>query len=235
MTKKICKYLALGSLAVVLLLLIIALVVDNLFKGNMFSETFWKIEGTIGVVFIVSLIAINVAELIEQKNILAIVSLALMVLSAVILLILIWNSKAINDGANSSAKVKVCWSIVITSFLVTFVLNPMFKLQKRFFAMQVVTWVLLGIIYVEFMLWALFPDGAFVNNVLNQAIGVITLWIPCIVTLGLEVACVILAKGKRNEIKTNAMDKTITISKQEYDALVNENINLKKKIEELSK
>ena len=56
----------------------------------MFSEIFWKIEGTIGVVFVVSLIAINVAELIEQKNVLAIVSLALMILSAIILLILIF-------------------------------------------------------------------------------------------------------------------------------------------------
>ena len=68
MTKKICKYLALGSLAVALLLLIIALVGENVFKAEIFSNTFWKIEGTIGVVFIVSLIAINVAELIEQKK-----------------------------------------------------------------------------------------------------------------------------------------------------------------------
>ena len=68
MTKKICRYVALCSLVVVLLLLIIALVVENVFKGEMFSETFWKIEGTIGVVFVVSLIAINVAELIEQKT-----------------------------------------------------------------------------------------------------------------------------------------------------------------------
>ena len=233
MTKKICRYVALGSLVVVLLLLIIALVVENVFKGEMFSETFWKIEGTIGVVFVVSLIAINVAELIEQKNVLAIVSLALMILSAIILLILIWNSGAINDGESSSVKVKICWSIVITSFLVTFVLNPMFKLQKRFFPMQIVTWVLLGIIYIEFIIMALFPDSFFVNNVLNEAAGVITLWVPCIVTLGLEVAAVILARGKRNE--TTNSKKTITISKSEYDALVNENKELKKKIEELSK
>lgn len=233
MTKKICRYVALGSLVVVLLLLIIALVVENVFKGEMFSETFWKIEETIGVVFVVSLIAINVAELIEQKNVLAIVSLALMILSAIILLILIWNSSAINDGENSSVKVKICWSIVITSFLVTFVLNPVFKLQKRFFPMQIVTWVLLGIIYIEFMIMALMPDSSFVNNVLNEAAGVITLWIPCIVALGLEVAAVILARGKRNEVVDSK--KIITISKSEYDALVNENKELKKKIEELSK
>ena len=233
MTKKICRYVALCSLVVVLLLLIIALVVENVFKGEMFSETFWKIEGTIGVVFVVSLIAINVAELIEQKNVLAIVSLALMILSAIILLILIWNSGAINDGENSRVKVKICWSIVITSFLVTFVLNPVFKLQKRFFPMQIVTWVLLGIIYIEFMIMALMPDSSFVNNVLNEAAGVITLWIPCIVALGLEVAAVILARGKRNEVVDSK--KTITISKSEYDALVNENKELKKKIEELSK
>lgn len=233
MTKKICKYLALGSLAVALLLLIIALVGENVFKAEIFSNTFWKIEGTIGVVFIVSLIAINVAELIEQKNVLAIVSLALMCLSAIILLILIWNSDAINEGENSSVKVKICWSVVITSFLVTFVLNPMFKLQKRFFPMQIATWVLLGIIYIEFMIMALLPDSSFVNNVLNEAPGVIILWVPCIVALGLEVAAVILARGKRNE--TTNSSKTITISKSEYDALVNENKELKKKIEELSK
>ena len=83
------------------------------------------------------------------------------------------------------------------------------------------------------MIMALMPDSSFVNNVLNEAAGVITLWIPCIVALGLEVAAVILARGKRNEVVDSK--KTITISKSEYDALVNENKELKKKIEELSK
>lgn len=44
MTKKICRYVALGSLVVVLLLLIIALVVENVFKGEMFSKYFGRLR-----------------------------------------------------------------------------------------------------------------------------------------------------------------------------------------------
>lgn len=219
MIRKICRYTTLGTLGLSLTLVIVALVATLAGVKWFESSVFWKVQGTIGTFFAIAIIGINVADLMDQKNVLAIVSFALMAFSALILLVLIWAPALINEGAGAEFKQKFSGSIPITSFLVTLILNPVFKLQKRMHGMQVVTWILLGLVYIQFM--ALVWVGKGLSDIIFVASGIFNLWIPCVAIIGLEITAAVL--GKKAPAQEGAQPKAATgkilVSKEEYEAL----------------
>ena len=236
MIRKVCRYTTLATLGLFVTLMIVALVA-LVFGGEMLSsKVFWKIQGTIGTFFAIAIIGINVAELMEQKNVLAIISFVLMVISAIILLIVIWKVSLINEGAGAEIKTKIAGSIPITSALFTLILNPSFKVQNRMKVMQIITGALLVLIFVQVMalIWA--PDASKVEKIIGIASGVFNIWIPAFVIVGFEITFLVLGKKNNKVEDTKAVkEDMITIPRSEYEQLksrINELENKLKQKEE---
>lgn len=235
MVKKICKYLTLGTLGVVGGLLIFRLL-GLLFNLEIFKGWFWQVVGTFGVIFAIAILGISVAELLEKKNPMALVSFILMGISGIILLILIWNAGLITQTnyIDNQIKIKGSWTIALTSFLITLFLNPIFKLGKRCFVLKLVTWIFLAISYIAAMCLVMTSAKGFS---VNGYFLVLVLGIPTITMVVLEIVCSVIGKSKKeakvDEVIEENHDEVMTIKKSEYNEMVSKIQELEAEIEKL--
>ena len=220
MVKKVLTITTLSSLGVCVLMLIVNMVLA--FAKVDIPSAEWKVVGTFAAIFALSLLTLNFNKQLAKRSIPAIIAVALLAVSTIILLILIWDSKLID----TEVKERLCWTIFITTMLYNLTLNPIIKLHKKLLAMQIIMFVLLAICYVQFMIAVFDPESKLFNN----SISIITLAIPLVVIVALEIVASIFKVKDEEPQAVTTNEEMITISKVEYESLQNRIKELEEKL-----
>ncbi len=220
-TKKVLMIISLSTLALSCLMLILAIFKVKIFEGV--PLRILLISSAIAISCAVSITEINI---IKQKKVLGLVSLSLLMLSVLFALI-IFCSPLLNN-ANAFNRLTGILSIFSILFMIIISLNT--KLEKKFFALQIITYIFVCVI--DIMLSLLIAGVDLFNITAMTEI----FWILIVVSVGLLITLSVLSSKKNveNINKHNDNNETITITKTEYDALLKENAELKEKIKKLT-
>lgn len=220
-TKKVLMIISLSTLALSCLMLILAIFKVKIFEGV--PLRILLISSAIAISCAVSITEINI---IKQKKVLGLVSLSFLMLSVLFALI-IFCSPLLNN-ANAFNRLTGILSIFSILFMIIISLNT--KLEKKFFALQIITYIFVCVI--DIMLSLLIAGVDLFNITAMTEI----FWILIVVSVGLLITLSVLSSKKNveNINKHNDNNETITITKTEYDALLKENAELKEKIKKLT-
>lgn len=220
-TKKVLMIISLSTLALSCLMLILAIFKVKIFEGV--PLRILLISSAIAISCAVSITEINI---IKQKKVLGLVSLALLMLSVLFALI-IFCSPLLNN-ANAFNRLTGILSIFSILFMIIISLNT--KLERKFFILQIITYIFVCVI--DIMLSLLIAGVDLFNITAMTEI----FWILIVVSVGLLITLSVLSSKKNveNINKHNDNNETITITKTEYDALLKENAELKEKIKTLT-
>lgn len=220
-TKKVLMIISLSTLALSCLMLILAIFKVKIFEGV--PLRILLISSAIAISCAVSITEINI---IKQKKVLGLVSLSLLMLSVLFALI-IFCSPLLNN-ANAFNRLTGILSIFSILFMIIISLNT--KLERKFFILQIITYIFVCVI--DIMLSLLIAGVDLFNITAMTEI----FWILIVVSVGLLITLSVLSSKKNveNINKHNDNNETITITKTEYDALLKENAELKEKIKKLT-
>ncbi len=221
-TKKVLMIVSLSTLALSCLMLILAIFKVKIFEGV--PLRILLITSAIAISCAVSITEINI---IKQKKVLGLVSLSLLMLSVLFALI-IFCSPLLNN-ANAFNRLTGILSIFSILFMIIISLNT--KLEKKFFALQIITYIFVCVIDIMLSLLIAGVD-LFKVTAMTEIF-----WILIVVSVGLLITLSVLSSKKNietNNDKINGNNETITITKTEYDALLKENAELKEKIKKLT-
>lgn len=147
---------------------------------------------------------------------------------SVLFALIIFCSPLLNN-ANAFNRLTGILSIFSILFMIIISLNT--KLEKKFFALQIITYIFVCVI--DIMLSLLIAGVDLFNITAMTEI----FWILIVVSVGLLITLSVLSSKKNietNNNKINGNNETITITKTEYDALLKENAELKEKIKKLT-
>ncbi len=215
--KKYISYTTLGLVGVATLMALLGIFGVPVFKGVGLQILF-----TVVTLAVVALLLLNTAELIERKNVVAYISLGLLILSAVLFLIIIWGKLFVVDTFG-----RVTVTISMVSVVFNIISANALKLGKKYLAVQLIEYALLAVIVV--LITITIFDGKF------DRLGSAYFLASVVVALAMGIAVSVFAKKVASEgyAPTKAKEGYIQVSKEEYDKLVAENQELKKKLAEL--
>ena len=220
--EKIRKSLMITSLVgigIVALMLIAAVFGVNVFKG-------WPLKALliVATIAVASGVAINELNVIKRKRILGFVGLGLLALST-IFAIIIFATDLINKSNDFNT---ITGLVALNSILFISIISLYSKLGKSAIALQIPAYIsLIGI--------DVFLSLLIVGINLFSVGGMIHLFvILCILALSLSIALSVISSKNKGNVEYFADRKNmVTISKEEYETLKNENQMLKEKIEKL--
>ena len=212
MLAKIQKSLVIVSICAVgaiVVMLIAALFGLEVFK----DKNLLAVLLSIAVIAAGCFFANNALDMFNNKKVLSIACLVLLTISAILGFVHFWSHFTLSEGFARFTGI-----VVITSVLIVIIVTTYGQLNKKFFALQLVTYILVGIIDIVLIL-ALLGVEVFKNG------GFTTIFVAiCFIAFAL--LCTINIISKRiNKIVENGY---IKIKKADYDDLL-------AKVEELEK
>ncbi len=215
--KKYLTYITLGIVGVMT-----AMALLGLFGIPVFAGVGLKVLFSLITLTIVGVLLLNTIDLIEKKNIIAFVSAALIALSAVLFLGVIWGKVTITA---TFAKFTVCLSMLSTLFNI--IVANVLKLGKKYLIVQVIEYALLSYIVISL------NYGIFSGNF--EFIGSILFWAAVIISFGMGIALSVLSKKVVSDTLMAKVVKEgyVQIKKEEYDALLAENAELKQRLADI--
>lgn len=215
--KKYISYTTLGLVGVATLMALLGIFGVPVFKGVGLQILF-----TVVTLAVVALLLLNTAELIERKNVVAYISLGLLALSAVLFLIIIWGKLFVVDTFG-----RITVTISMVSVVFNIITANALKLGKRYLVVQLIEYALLAVIVV--LITITIFDGKFAR------LGSAYFWASVVVAFAMGIAVSVFAKKVASEgyAASKVKEGYIQVSKEEYDKLVAENQELKKKLAEL--
>lgn len=211
MLTKIQKTLVIASIVSVglaMVMLIMAVFGVEVFK----NKNLLALLLSLAVIAAGCFFANNALDMFETKKVLSIMCLVLLVISAILGFVHFWSHFTLSEGFSRFTGI-----VVITSVLIVIIVTTYGALSKHFFALQLITYSLIGIIDIVLIITLLGADifhGAFVTIFV----------VVCICAFAL--LCTTNILGKRiNKIVEAGF---IKVKKDEYDML-------KQRVEELEK
>ncbi|MBO7085514.1 MAG: bZIP transcription factor [Bacilli bacterium] len=212
MLAKIQKTLVIVSISTVGL--VMAMLIAAVFKAPVFDKDkiLLPIMLSLAVIAAGCFFANNALDMFEDKKPLSISCLVLLAFSAILGFIHFWSKFSLSEGFG-----KFTGIVVITSVLFVIIVTTYGALDKHFFVLQMITYVLVGLIDVVLIMTILGADlfhGAFTT------IFVVT----CIAAVALLLTTNILGKRLGKIVEAGF----IKVNKAEYEAL-------KQRVEELEK
>ena len=221
-TKKVKKVLTI--IALVTLIIDIGLLISAIFGAPVFEWVILtKILLSSVTLTVASAFAITAVGYINKQRVLSIITLSMLGLLCIFAFVIYWNSILFN---NVFTQITVTLAILTVTFCL--LVNVGVRLDKKFFALQIVTYILMAIsdILLILLVWGV---PLFSIAVLSQIIGVIFL-----VTFALWCSLSILSRKNQSvNDETKVSVESVTISKLEYQALKRENEELKAEIKKL--
>ena len=219
MVKKVLTIIALVTLIIDIGLLISAIFGAPVFEWGILT----KILLSSVTLTVASAFAITAVGYINKQRVLSIITLSMLGLLCIFAFVIYWNSILFN---NVFTQITVTLAILTVTFCL--LVNVGVRLDKKFFALQIVTYILMAIsdILLILLVWGV---PLFSIAVLSQIIGVIFL-----VTFALWCSLSILSRKNQSvNDETKVSVESVTISKLEYQALKKENEELKAEIKKL--
>ena len=219
-TKKILMITSLSALGISCLMLIIGVFQHAIFEGV--PLRFLLIFSTIAVSCGIS---ISEVSIIKRKKILGYVGLSVLALSVLFALIIFCSPLLFQDNFFN----RLTGIVSISSVLFIAIISIYSKLGKSLLGLQIPTYISLILLDILVSLWI---GGVQIFEISGMLQVFIVLIIVC---FGLLIASSVVSSKKKNSVESGAKIKNnlITISKVEYENLLNENKQLKQQIEEL--
>ena len=210
MLAKIQKTLVIVSISTVGL--VMAMLIAAVFKAPVFDKDkiLLPIMLSLAVIAAGCFFANNALDMFESKKVLSISCLVLLAVSAMLGFIHFWSKFSLSEGFG-----KFTGIVVITSVLFVIIVTTYGALDKHFFVLQIITYILVGAIDIVLIMAILGADifhGAFVTIFV----------VACIAALALLLTTNILGKRLGKIVEAGY----IKVEKTEYEAL-------KKRVEEL--
>lgn len=215
--KKYISYASLGFVGVAALLALLGLFGLPVFTGFMLNVLFTDIAFAV-----TSVLLIDTIDLVAKKNIIAIVSASLLVLSLMLFLGVIWGGVALFSGFG---QVAVVVSLISMEFSI--IVGNIIKLGKSYLILQIVTYTVLTVVIGVICLAVFGVLGI-------ETLLAVWFWAAVIIVLALSIALKVFAKKVATEKMESKMVKAgfIQVNEEEYKALLAENAELKKKLAE---
>lgn len=207
-SKKILTIASLVSMG-----LCVALLITAIFGVKIFEGVGLKFLLSLATIAVATAFSVNAINFMDKKKIVAYICFALLGLLTLFGLIIYWAEISITNVFAMITSV-----LAIATIFCNIIISTYLKLEKRYYVLQIITYVLIAIIDIVLSL-AIFGISIFVVNGAWQAFCVV-----CLVTFALLCALSILRRKSFDGETTK--EKTITITQAEYDALI-------KKISEL--
>lgn len=219
-TKKILMITSLSALGISCLMLILAV-----FKLPIFEGVLLRILLIFSTLAVSCGISINELSIIKRKKILGYVGLSFLALSVLFALIIFCSPLLFQDNFFN----RLTGIISISSILFIAIISIYSKLEKSLLGLQIPTYI--SLIALDILL-SLLIGGIEIFNINGMLQIFIVLIIICV---GLLIASsVVAAKKKGSEIEhKKPVGEFVTITKVEYDNLINENNMLKNELEQL--
>lgn len=219
-TKKILMITSLSALGISCLMLIIGVFQHAIFEGV--PLRFLLIFSTIAVSCGIS---ISEVSIIKRKKILGYVGLSVLALSVLFALIIFCSPLLFKDNFFN----RLTGIVSISSVLFIAIISIYSKLGKSLLGLQIPT-------YISLILLDIFVSLLIGGVQIFEISGMLQVFIVLIIVcFGLLIASSVVSSKKKNSVESGAKIKNnlITISKVEYENLLNENKILKQQIEEL--
>lgn len=213
-TKKILMTTSLCTLAICIILLIGAIFGMETFKG-----TLLKVLESCATIAIAGFFSINALTMTRKNKTLGYVCLSLLGLLSLCMLIIIWAS------VKAGTFTKLVYILLIATVLFNIIVTLNLNLDKRFFALQIITYVLIFAIDVILTL-VIFGSNILKGSVLKLFIA------GCIIVFGLMCALAILSKKTDKE---EPPKEDIASLKKRIAELEAENKALKEQISNMEK
>ncbi len=219
-TKKILMITSLSALGVSCLMLILAV-----FKLPIFEGIPLRILLIVSTIAVSCGISINEVSIIKRKKILGYVGLSVLALSVLFALIIFCSPLLFKDNFFN----RLTGIVSISSVLFIAIISIYSKLGKSLLGLQIPT-------YISLILLDIFVSLLIGGIQIFEISGMLQVFIVLIIVcVGLLIASSVVASKKKNSVESDTKIKNnfITISKVEYENLLNENKILKQQIEEL--
>lgn len=200
LARKILTFTAIGSLAAVVIILIMAI-----FGLDVFTGDWLKILLTLATVTVASAVLINSTNYMQKKKIIAYISMGLTCALVVLALVILWGALSVTDTIS-----KITLILAMATIFFNIIISINLKLEKSYIALQAVSYFLIAVIDVLLTI-VILGINLFEYNGFWQGFAV-----GCLVLFGLLCALGILARKPKEEISKDS----ITISKAEYNSLL---------------
>lgn len=215
-TKKTLMVISLSTLAVACLMLIVG-IFNSKFIFNGIPFRILLVFGTISLATGLSITEFNV---VKQKKTLGYVSLSLLAMSTLFAIIIFCSP--LLEKANVFNQITEIVSIFSILFLIITSLYA--KLGKKIIALQIVCYICLCAIDIILSLQILNVEVFKIKVILDIFL------ILLVITIGTIIALLVVS-SKKPEVEKNTLVESVTISKTDYQRLIEENKNLKKQLE----
>jgi hypothetical protein len=215
--KKYISYISLGTVAIAAILALLGLFGVAVFEGVMSKILFTDIAFAV-----VSVLLIDTIELAAKKNIIAIISTALLCVSLLLFLGVIWLNAPIFDDYG---QITVVVSLASTEFSI--IVGHIVKLGKKCMALQVITYAILTFV-IGVVCFAILGMGSL------EIFLSVWYWAAVIIAIALSIALKVFAKkvAADNMQAKVIKDGYIQVKEAEYNAVLAENAELKRKLAE---
>ena len=218
-TKKSFLIASLVSLAITCLFFILAIFDVKVFDGIWLRFLLIFASLCVGCGFLV-----NELNVLKRNKILGILSISFLSVSIIFALI-IFCTPLLDDGSIFNTITAI---IALFSTFFMIIISLATKLEKKLLILQITTYIILFLLEILIsILIAGYP--LFDVNAMTEIFSVV-----CVISVGLLIALWILSTKKTTN--EGSLDKEyIKVLKQDYNKLIEENKNLKKQIDDLTK
>ena len=219
LVKKILTIVALSTLAIVF-----GLLIGAIFKLNVFEGILFKILLSSATITVASAFAITAVSYFNKQSVLSIVTLSLLGILTILALVIYWM-----EIAFVSTFTRITLNLAVVTVLFCILVGNGVKLGNRFKALQIITYVLVGVavILLTLLIWGVDLFGI---TGLAQIIGVeflVALAMLCVLSIMSRKSYVVDEDPRKVDVES------ITIPKIEYESLKQEIAQLKAELKKL--
>ena len=195
------------------------------FIGDNFSAFLVKFLLTLLVVFSAGLFLLNAVEAISRKSIFGFIAAGLIAVSSIMFLVFIWFLwQKIDQG---STYLHLTWIVSAITILFNVIVSNVIGLGKKLLPLQIITYLTLFYIELAIVLLICGNNALFGDIWLIFAIVAIV-WLVFTIILSIKKKSIVRAVV--SEAVQAPADDTVTITKSEYQALLDKIANLENQL-----
>ena len=209
--RKIISYVSIASVAIAGLIGL-----GLLFKIISMTEVVGNILLSVLITFLAGICLLNAAEAVVKRNKVGIITAALVIISSVLFLIMVWVGKYFGDFYNAYSKITVI--VAMATLLFDLFIGNYIVMKNKYLVLQIIDYV--AFLYIEVAI-----SMAILGNS-----ALITAYIPFVAAIIVFLVLFAILRIKVREKRTENVvsDGQVAVSKDEYEALKAENARLKK-------
>ncbi len=197
------------------------------FINDDFSAFLVNVLLTLLVVFSAGLFLLNAVEAISRKNPLGFVSAGLIGLASLMFLVFIWS-----DIEKNTTYIHLTWVISAITILFNVIVGNAIVIGKKLLPLQIINYLTLFYVELALVLLLLELPIFFENDMWLLFAIVAIVWIVFSIILSIKKKSILRSKAKSTSVEAPAetVQETVTITKSEYQALLDKIADLENQL-----